>query len=92
MIRIQRINILIVNNMKTLREYFSERFFFKLNINQLDEGIDYSLLNVFLPHPHYARQHFVCIPNPIGDNLEKTKRLIVEAHSIAESRLQRKKG
>src|SRR5262245_46968213 len=24
------------------------------------EAIDYSVLNTFLPHPHYARQNFVC--------------------------------
>jgi hypothetical protein len=57
-----------------------------------DGDIDYSILNVFLPHPHYARQHFVCILNPIDDNVEITKRLIVEAHSIAEDRFQRKGG
>jgi hypothetical protein len=57
-----------------------------------DGDIDYSILNVFLPHPHYARQHFVCILNPIDDNVEITKRLIVEAHSIAEDRFQLKGG
>lgn len=56
----------------------------------MDEEIDYSALNVFLPHPQYSRQHFVCILNPVGDNAEKTKQLIVEAYSIAASRLQRK--
>lgn len=70
----------------------SKETYNKLNINQLDEDIDYSVLNVFLSHPHYARQYFVCILNPIGDKLEETKRLIVEAHSIAEVRLQRKKN
>jgi len=54
------------------------------------ELVDYSVLNVFLPHPHYSRQHFVCILNPSGENVETTKKLIVEAHSIAAIRLQRK--
>ena len=53
------------------------------------EPADYSVLNVFLPHPDYARQHFVCILNPSGDNVETTRQLIVEAHSIAAARLQR---
>jgi len=53
------------------------------------EDIDYALLNVFLPHPHYARQRFICILNPTGDNAEATKRLIEEAHSIAAARAQR---
>ncbi len=55
-----------------------------------DETIDYSALNVFLPHPDYARQHYVCILNPAGDNLAETKRLIREAHAIAARRLQRR--
>jgi hypothetical protein len=64
---------------------------FKHLIRHADsEDIDYSVLNVFLPHPDYARQNFVCILNPVGDNAEETKRLIVEAHSIAETRFQRK--
>ena len=54
------------------------------------EDVDYSVLDVFLPHPHYAPQNFVCILNPAGDNVEATKRLIEEAHSIAEARMQRK--
>ncbi len=54
------------------------------------EDLDYTMLNVFLPHPHYAKQRFVCILNPSGDNVEITKRLLVEAHSIAAARLQRR--
>ena len=51
------------------------------------ENIDYSVLNTFLPHPDYAKQHFVCILNPSQENVEVTKQLIVEAHSIAAARL-----
>jgi hypothetical protein len=54
------------------------------------EAIDYTLLNIFLPHPEYSRQHFICILSPSGDNVEKTKSLIVEAHGLAAARLQRK--
>jgi hypothetical protein len=54
------------------------------------ENVDYSVLDVFMPHPHYAKQHFVCILNPAQENVEVTKRLMVEAHSIAASRLQRR--
>lgn len=54
------------------------------------EAVDYSALDVFLPHPEYARQHYICILNPTGENVEKTKKLIIEAHSIAAARLQRK--
>jgi len=53
------------------------------------DEIDYSELNVFLPHPHYAKQNFVCILNPEGENVEMTKQLILEARSIAANRLRR---
>jgi hypothetical protein len=54
------------------------------------EIVDYSVLNTFLPHPDYAKQHFVCILNPSGENVETTKKLIEEAHAIAAKRLQHK--
>jgi hypothetical protein len=53
------------------------------------EDIDYSVLDVFLPHPHYVKQNFVCILNPSNENVEVTKKLIVEAHSIAAARFRR---
>ena len=56
------------------------------------EPIDYSVLDTFLPHPDYAKQHFLCILNPSNENIERTKKLIVEAHAIAAARLQRKAG
>jgi hypothetical protein len=51
---------------------------------------DYTTLNTFIPHPDYAKQNFLCILNPAGDNLQKTKELIKEAHTIATIRYQRK--
>ena len=54
------------------------------------QNIDYSALDVFLPHPEYAKQHFVCILNPSGENEEIAKKLMVEAHSIAAARLRRR--
>lgn len=56
------------------------------------ENVDFSALDVFLPHPHYAKQHFVCILNPSESNAEATKTLIIEAHAIASVRLQRRKS
>jgi hypothetical protein len=54
------------------------------------DPIDYSVLDTFLPHPDYARQNFICILNPAGENVETTKKVILEAHSIATVRFQRK--
>lgn len=68
----------------------SKKTFESLLADSSSEPIDYSVLNVFLPHPDYAKQHFVCILNPSQENIEITKQLIVEAHSIAASRLQRR--
>lgn len=51
---------------------------------------DYTTLNTILPHPDYAKQNFICILNPSGENVERTKALIQEAHSIAAVRFQRK--
>jgi hypothetical protein len=67
----------------------SKETFKSLTSRSDTEDIDYSVLDVFLPHPHYSRQHFVCILNPVDENAEETKRLIVEAHSIAEARYRR---
>ena len=55
------------------------------------DNVDYSVLDIFLPHPHYAKQHYLCILNPSGNNVEVTKNLIVEAHAIAASRLRKKR-
>lgn len=68
----------------------SKETFQKLVGEPTSEPVDYTRLDTFLPHPHYARQHFVCILNPSGTNIETTKNLIVEAHAIAARRLQRK--
>ncbi|SFS65173.1 DUF6194 family protein [Marininema halotolerans] len=69
----------------------SKATFNDLNSCLPDGEIDFSMVNVFLPHPHYASQHFVCILNPDGDHVVRTKQLIKEAHAIAESIHQRKK-
>lgn len=66
--------------------------FNQLTAGRSDRDIDYTVLNEFLPHPQYARQHFVCILNPAQDRAEMTKRLIVEAHGLAAERARRRGG
>jgi hypothetical protein len=68
----------------------SKETFHSLLGDSSSENLDYSVLNVFLPHPDYAKQHFLCILNPSQENVEVTKQLMVEAHSIAAARLARK--
>lgn len=53
-------------------------------------GLDFTVLNTFLPHPDYWKQNFICILSPAGDKVEATKGLIEEAHSIAAVRAGRK--
>jgi hypothetical protein len=53
---------------------------------------DYTVLNQFLPHPDYAAQHFLCVLNPEGDNVELLQQFVREAHALATERLLRKRG
>jgi hypothetical protein len=62
---------------------------FKALVGDATEPIDYAALNVFLPHPEYAKQNFVCILNPSGANAERAKELMLEAHAIATKRAKR---
>jgi hypothetical protein len=53
------------------------------------DDIDYTALDVFMPHPHYAKQNFICILNPAGENEALTKQYIDEAHNFAARRMQK---
>jgi hypothetical protein len=68
----------------------SRKTFSTLIGESASEPIDYTALNMILPHPDYAKQNFICILNPAGENVEKTKQLIMEAHALALARFQRK--
>ncbi|MDX2140680.1 MAG: DUF6194 family protein [Chloroflexota bacterium] len=68
----------------------SRQTFDSLVGHQSSEAVDYAQLDAFLPHPEYAKQNWVCILKPSGGNIEATKNLIIEAHSIAAARLSRK--
>lgn len=52
------------------------------------ENTDFSVLNTFLPHPHYSKQYFICILNPSEKNGELLKKYILEAYDIAKKRLE----
>ena len=54
--------------------------------NQEATPWDYTALNVFMPHPEYAKQHFICILNPEGEPLAQTREYIAEAYQIADRR------
>ena len=59
-------------------------------VAELGEGEpDYTACNVFLPHPEYAKQHFLCILSPTGAQAERTRAFLNEAHALAAARLER---
>lgn len=53
---------------------------------------DYTALNIFMPHPHYAAQYFICILNPENDQLTATLNHIKAAHLLAQMRYNKKYG
>lgn len=54
------------------------------------DGCDYAQLNVFMPHPDYAKQRFVCILAPTGNQMALTKTLLEESHRIWTERQRHK--
>ncbi len=53
-------------------------------------GYDYAALDVIMPHPEYAAQHFICVLSPGAATLERTKALLTEAYEIAVRRFNRR--
>jgi hypothetical protein len=49
---------------------------------------DYTALDVIMPHPEYAQQHFVCVLSPGEATLGKVKILLAEAHQMAVRRFE----
>lgn len=55
---------------------------------QLDLGTDLTALDVFLPHPIYAAQHWICVLNPGPRTTGLLAELIVEAHTLARRKVE----
>jgi hypothetical protein len=53
-----------------------------------EQTIDYTTLDLFMPHPHYAKQFYICILNPSSKNEDLVKKYILEAHGLAKRRLE----
>lgn len=47
---------------------------------------DFTALDVIMPHPEYAPQHFICILSPSDPTFERVRLLLAEAHAIAARR------
>jgi hypothetical protein len=46
---------------------------------------DFTALDVIMPHPHYAQQHFICVLSPKG-TFERISALLAEGYDIAVRR------
>jgi hypothetical protein len=44
---------------------------------------DYTALDVIMPHPEYAQQHFICVLSPGKATSERVRQLLAEAYEIA---------
>ena len=58
----------------------------KVDVN----SYDFTALDVIMPHPHYAQQHFICVLSPGEATFERIRSLLAEAHEIAIRRYTRR--
>ena len=57
----------------------------KVDVN----SYDFTALDVIMPHPHYAQQHFICVLSPGEVTFERIRSLLAEAYDIAVRRYTR---
>ncbi len=53
------------------------------------EAYDYTALDTIMPHPEYAKQHYVCVLSPSETTFEKVRGLLTEAYERAARRTAR---
>lgn len=51
---------------------------------------DFTALDVIMPHPEYAKQHFICVLSPSEATFERIRALLAEAYDIAVRRYSRR--
>ena len=54
----------------------------KVDVNRYD----FTALDVIMPHPEYAQQHFICVLSPSEATFERICALLAEAYDIAVRR------
>jgi hypothetical protein len=47
---------------------------------------DFTVLDTVMPHPDYAKQHFICVLSPSEATFERLRLLLEEAYDIAVRR------
>jgi hypothetical protein len=58
----------------------------KVDIN----SYDFTALDVIMPHPDYAQQHFICVLSPSEATFERIRPLLAEAYDVAVRRYTRR--
>ncbi len=53
-------------------------------------GYDFTILDTIMPHPEYAKQHFLCVLSPGEATWERVRALLAEAYEIAVQRHNRR--
>jgi hypothetical protein len=53
------------------------------------DNYDFTALDVIMPHPEYAKQHFICVLSPGETTFEMVRALLAEAYAIAVQRYTR---
>ena len=51
---------------------------------------DFTVLDVILPHPHYAQQNFICVLSPSEATFERLREMLAEAYDIAVRRYKKR--
>jgi hypothetical protein len=54
------------------------------------DSYDFTALDVVMPHPDYAQQHFICVLSPGEETFEKIRLWLAEAYDIAARRYHRR--
>ena len=47
---------------------------------------DFTTLDIIMPHPEYAQQHFICVLSPSEMTFERLRLLLAEAYDMAVRR------
>jgi predicted DNA-binding protein (MmcQ/YjbR family) len=74
-------------NIGISRETFQSLF----SAAKVDLGsYDFTALDMIMPHPDYAKQHFICVLSPSEQTFERVRALLTEAYEIAARRFARR--
>jgi hypothetical protein len=56
---------------------------FQALFGDAQEPVDHTALDTLMPHPVYARMHWLSVINPSAKTFERVKPLLAEAHDLA---------